>query len=161
MFATVVETSRALVAAIDSGRTFETRDLCNRYVCDVIGNVAFGLDCEALKNEHSELLNVGERVFRMKNPLDALRFLFANSFIDLSRALNLRLFQADLSNYFIETVRQAIKYREDNNIKRPDFLNSLMLLQKNGTISEDKVDSEKKLTFNQIVAEAFLFFLAG
>jgi cytochrome P450 family 6 len=161
MFATVVDVSRELVSAIDTGRSFETRDLCNRYVCDVIGNVAFGLDCEALKNEHSELLKVGDRVFHMKSIVDGMRFLFVNSFPGLCRALNLRLLHADCSSYFIETVRQAIKHREENNIKRPDFLNSLMQLQKNGTLDDDKVDSDNKLTFNQIVAEAFLFFLAG
>lgn len=160
MFTAVVDVSQELVNRIDTGRTFETRDLCNRYVCDVIGNVAFGLDCEALKNENSELLKAGDSTFRLKG-LEGLRFIFVNSFIDFSRALNLRLLKAECSNYFIEAVRQAIKFREENNIKRPDFLNSLMLLQKNGTIDDDKIDNDKKLTFNQVVAEAFLFFLAG
>lgn len=69
-----------------------------------------------------------------------------------SPSLNLRVTPLENSNYFIETVRQAIKYREENNIKRQDFLNSLIQLKNTGTIDGEKVENDKKLTFNQIVA---------
>lgn len=160
MFGTVVETSEQLVKVIDSGKNFEARDLCNRYICDVIGSVAFGLDCQALANEKCELLEAGNKIFRMSG-LETARFFFVNSFMGLSKALNLRLMNADCSNFFIETVRQAIKYREDSKIHRPDFLNSLIQLKNTGTLDGEKIDNDKKLTFNQIVAEAFLFYFAG
>lgn len=160
MFSTVVSTSEALIKVIDTGKQSEVRDLCNRYICDVIGSVTFGLDCEALTNEDSALLRLGDKVFR-PTTFEFLKFFFCNSFIDLSRKLNLRLLPAESSEYFIETVKQAIKYREDNNIQRQDFLNSLIQLMKTGTVDGVKIESDKKLTFDQIVAEAFLFFFAG
>lgn len=160
MFSSVVSTSEALIKVIDTGKQSEIRSLCNRYICDVIGNVAFGLDCESLKNEETELLKVADKVFR-PSALEFLKFFFCNSFIDLSRKLNLRLMPAESSEFFIQTVRDAIKYREENNVQRPDFLNSLIQLMKTGTIDGEKIESDKKLTFNQIVAEAFLFFFAG
>lgn len=160
MFGTVMDTSEELVKTIDSGKKFEVRDLCNRYICDVIGSVAFGLDCQALKNDKCELLDVGEKVFRMSGK-ETVRFFFLNSFIALGRALNMRLFPAEATNFFIETVRETVKEREEKNIHRPDFLNSLIQLKNTGTIDGEKVDNDKKLTFNQIVAEAFLFYFAG
>lgn len=160
MFNTVVSTTDALINVIDTGKLSEVRNLCNRYICDVIGNVTFGLDCGALKNEDCELLNIGDKIFRPTN-FEFLRFFFCNSFIDLSRKFNLRLMPAELSDYFIQTVRDAIDHREKNNIHRPDFLNSLIQLMKTGTIDGEKIEFDKKLTFDQIVAEAFLFFFAG
>ena len=160
MFETVVETSEILVKRIDSKGQTEVRDLCNRYICDVIGSVAFGLDSQALTNEHSELLKVGDKVFRMTG-IAILKFFFVNSFAGLSKSLGLRVLPTDCTNYFIETVRTTIKYREDNNITRPDFLNSLIQLKNTGTIDGEKVENDKKLSFNQIVAEAFLFYFAG
>lgn len=160
MFATVVEISSELIGVIESGKEFETRDLCNRYVCDVIGNVALGLDCGSLKNETSELLEASDKIFR-PGGFEFVRFFFVNSFMDFSRKLNLRLMNSKCSKFFIETVKQAIKHREENDIQRKDFLNSLIQLMKTGTIDGENVDDDKKLTFNQIVAEAFLFFFAG
>lgn len=160
MFEIAVETSHELIKVINSEKKFETRDLCNRYICDVIGNIAFGLDCEALANEESELLLTGNRIFRMSG-LEMFRFFFVNSFTGLSKWLNLKIMNQNCTKYFMETVRQAIKYREDNNIKRPDFLNSLIQLKNTGTIDGEKIENDKKLTFNQIVAQAFVFFFAG
>lgn len=160
MFHTVVSTSEELIKLIDTGKQTEIRDLCNRYICDVIGSVTFGLDCEALKNENSKLLRIADKVFRPPTS-EFLKFFFCNSFIDLSRKLNLKITPTETSEYFIETVRSAIKYREKNNIQRSDFLNSLIQLMKTGTVDGEKIEVDNKLSFNQIVAEAFIFFFAG
>lgn len=160
MFNTVVDTSEELVKCIDSGKKYETRDICNRFICDVIGAVAFGLDSQALKNDNCGLLLAGDKVFRMSG-LETLRFFFVNAFTGLAKSLKMRLIPPDSSEYFIATLKEAIKYREENNIQRPDFLNSLIQLKNTGTVDGEKVDNDKKLTFNQIVAEAFLFYFAG
>jgi cytochrome P450 family 6 len=161
MFQTVINTSNSLVDVIDSGKQYEIRNLCNRYICDIIGNVAFGIECNALKDENSQLLVVGDKLFSMKEFQDFFRFFFCNSFIDFSRKLNLRLMKREYSDYFVETLREAIKYREDNNIKRQDFLNSLIQLKNTGTTDGEKIENDKKLSFDQIAAEAFIFFFAG
>lgn len=160
MFSAVAGIGEHLIEAINTGRKLETCALCNRYICDVIGSVAFGLDCKALTSDKSELLEIGEKVFHISG-LETLRFFFVNSFMGLSRSLKLKSVKPEYSSFFIETVRQAIEYRETNNVKRNDFLNSLIQLKNTGTIDGEKIDNDKKLTFNQIVAEAFLFFFAG
>lgn len=49
-------------------------------------------------------------------------------------------------------VRDTIKYREENNVIRKDFLQLMMDLKSSETGS---------LTLNEMTAQAFIFFLAG
>lgn len=160
MFGTVVDMSEELIKTISTSKRYEIRDLCNRYIADIIGNVAFGLDCQGLKSDDSKLLEASYKIFHLSG-LESLRFLFLNSFPEFGRKFNMRLIDPSVSSFFIQTTKDAIKYRKNNNIKREDFLNSLINLMETGTIDGESIENDKKLSFNQIVAEAFLFFFAG
>jgi cytochrome P450 family 6 len=52
-----------------------------------------------------------------------------------------------------------VKYREENSVQRNDFMSLLLQLKNTGSL--DGKSEEQKLTFEQIAAEAFVFFLAG
>lgn len=156
MFGTIVEISEEMTKFIDSGKELEVGDLCTRFICDIIGSVAFGLDCEALKGENSGLLEVGSKLKNLSAG-DTFRLFFVNSFMNFSKFFNIRLFNKYCSNFFIETLRQTIKFREENDVKRQDFLNSLIQLKNTGTIDGAKMDNDKKLTFNQISAQGKFF----
>lgn len=69
----------------------------------------------------------------------------------ISRALNVKVFPDFLSNFFVRIVKDNIDYREKHSVKRNDFMDILMALQK----------EDRSLTANEITAQAFVFFLAG
>jgi cytochrome P450 family 6 len=89
------------------------------------------------------------------------KFFFMTSFPNFSKKLQLQLFSKDLSDFFIDVVGSNIKHREDSNDNRKDFLNMLIQLKNKGSIDGEISKDVKKLTLNEVMAQAFLFFFAG
>jgi cytochrome P450 family 6 len=85
--------------------------------------------------------------------------------------LNVKSADATVEDFFFDLVQKTIDYREKNkNNERKDFMQLLIQLKNQGYVSVDKNDEEnsiesqlklQNLTFNDIVAQAFLFFFAG
>ncbi|KAJ8977035.1 hypothetical protein NQ317_017709 [Molorchus minor] len=70
----------------------------------------------------------------------------------------------------MDVVRKTVNYRERDNIYRKDFLHLLLQLKNRGVVADDEMimetDEDKKktrsfLTFNELAAQCFVFFLAG
>jgi len=134
----------------------EVVDLVARYTADVIGNCAFGLNCNSLHDPKAEFVTIGKRAItehRYGNMLDI--FLFG--FPKLSRRLRLKLNIQEAEDFYTRIVRETIDYRLKTNEKRNDFMDSLIEMYKN----EQSGNSEDGLTFNELLAQAFIFFVAG
>lgn len=58
--------------------------------------------------------------------------------------------------YLTGVVRDSIAYRAKNNVSRNDFMELLIKLLKNA-----ETDAENSITFNELAAQAFIFFMAG
>ncbi|XP_030376424.1 cytochrome P450 6a2-like [Scaptodrosophila lebanonensis] len=162
MLPTVVEIGERFVAviqrdvdaslAISAPETpIEMKDLLARFTTDVIGSCAFGLDCNSLANPNVEFRVFGRRVFTERRH-GRLAFAFLQSFPKLARHLHIKLARDDVSDFYMRVVRETLEYRDQHKVQRNDFLNLLMELRK---------ESGGGLTFNQIAAQAFVFFLAG
>ncbi|XP_065080036.1 probable cytochrome P450 6a14 [Ochlerotatus camptorhynchus] len=164
MFLTIREIGEEFLASFD--RYVERKEpvdvsiLAQQFTCDVIGSCAFGLQCNALKNESSHLLDIGDRMFNPK-PLEMVWMLFLISFRDWAVKLGLKQTPADVTAYFVDVVQKTVDHREKNNVTRPDFLQLLMQLKNRGTIEDDEEDSKDTITMNEVIAQAFLFFFAG
>lgn len=131
----------------------EAKDLCARFTTDVIGSCAFGLECNSLQDPNSEFRRMGRSV--STEPLHGVlvqAFMFSQP--QLARMLRLRLFRPEVSEFFLDTVRQTLDYRRRENIKRNDLIQLLMELGEDG-------GKEGALSFVQIAAQALVFFLAG
>lgn len=142
--------------------------------------MAFGVDCNSFSKEESEFQKYGKLFFR-PNFLDYIRLLFLKSFPDLARKLRLKrkltftiialkaliflVLSAQLhwvfvvgntrrTKFFRDMGKQTIDHRLKFNVTRPDFLQLLinMNFENNG---------KEVLSFDQIVANTILFFVAG
>lgn len=162
MFPTIVQVAGEFVKCVDceikQKTQIEWKDLLARFTTDVIGNVAFGVECNSLKNPDSEFRVMGRRIF-MVTKMGMLKFLFADAYKSLARKLHIRSTPKDISDFFMGAVNETVAYREKNNIKRNDLMDLLIKLKNEGRVDSEmgKVD----ISMNEIAAEAFVFFAAG
>ena len=135
---------------LEKSSTIEVKDVNARFTTDVIGNCAFGLECNSLKDPNAQFRKVGAEVFsKPRNPL--ILTLFFNSYPKLGKKLNFKLFSDYTSKFFFKAVKDTVDYRESKNIKRNDFM-SILIDMKNGPGA---------INMNELTAQAFVFFLAG
>lgn len=157
MFPTIVEVGdrfyECLKSIVEQNDELEIKELLSRFTTDVIGTCAFGIDCNSLQNPNAEFRRIGRKTF--ENPRQSVFFaLFVNSFKDLSRKLHVKVFSNDVSEFFLNVVRETVSYREQNNINRNDFMDLLIKIKNTKSV-------DAGLTINEIAAQAFEFFLAG
>lgn len=146
----------------------DIKDMLGRFTTDVIGNVAFGLNCNSLKNPDSEFRKYGKMVFNTSF-FDNLRIMGQLIAPDLLKLFNISTTPTKVNKFFMDVVKQTVDYRETNKIVRNDFLNLLIKLKNNENIDDDNKGDVKNeentttpgLTMNELTAQAFVFFLAG
>ncbi|XP_017066146.1 probable cytochrome P450 6a13 [Drosophila eugracilis] len=153
MFPNMVDVGEKLTEAcqLQVGE-IEAKDLCARFTTDVIGSCAFGLECNSLQDPESEFRQMGRSV--TSKPLHSVlvqAFMFTQP--DLARMLRFKLFRPEISEFFLNTVRQTLDYRRKENINRNDLIQILMEL--------GEKENKDALSFEQIAAQALVFFLAG
>lgn len=155
MFPTILkvanEMSAALKEMLNMNLEINIRDIISRYTVDVIGTCAFGIECNSLKNGYCEFLEKG-RIGLMKPRHGTVIMSFIRSFPTFASFFRFKVIRDDVSNFFLNMVKETVNYREQNIINRNDFMNILIGLKNN---------PETHLTLNQISAQAFLFFIAG
>ncbi|CAD7079521.1 unnamed protein product [Hermetia illucens] len=161
MFPTVVEIAErfneTLGDIVKTESVLEIKELLARFTTDVIGSCAFGVECNSLKDPNAIFRYYGKKAMD-EPPSSPLMQILAIHYPDLARKFHVRIIAKDVEQFFIESVRKTIEYREKNNIRRNDFLDLLIQINKD----EDKNDGQsKKLSLNVLAAQAFLFFSAG
>jgi len=156
MFHTVLDVSNHMIQRLKSKPNLEDveiKEVLASFMTDVIGNVAFGLEMNAIEDPDSKFRQMGKKVFTSQNFF--VQFLFLANFKKFSELMRLKLFPTDVTTFFRRIVKAAVEYRRANNIERNDILNSLMKI---GT--EDR-EGEEKLTMDEIAAQCFVFFIGG
>ena len=160
MFSTVLNISNELVNYLKAKETkeIEMKDLLAQFTTDVIGNVAFGLDIQCLKNPENMFRKISRRVFETP-PGRSLKVLFMICFQSLAKLLRLKITEDIVSEFFLNSLAETVNYREKNNINRPDFLN-LMIKIKNEVANNDLIKEDGgKVSFEEMAAQCFLFFI--
>jgi len=86
--------------------------------------------------------------------------LFSVAFKELARKLHIIQYGKEIEEFFQRIVQQTVKYREDNEIYRNDFMQLMIQLKNNGKLDGETL-SVGKLTMDEITAQCFIFFGAG
>lgn len=163
MFGTVVSICQEMINFLNENEKsveIEMKDILARFTTDVIGNVAFGLDMNSMRNPDSMFRKMGRRVFDTP-PLQTLKVLFLTTFRKICQKFDFMVNTKEVSDFFLSSIRETVEYREKNDIKRNDFLSLLLQIKNHGKISDDVGEAIGKLTLDQLAAQSFLFFLAG
>ncbi|KAL7026329.1 hypothetical protein ACKWTF_013862 [Chironomus riparius] len=132
---------------IKTSNVHDMKRWSQKFTADNIGNVAFGLECNCIEDEHSVFMKYGRRLLDLK-PFEIIKFIFAMNLPYLARVLKVRSNPKDAGDFFLNTFMQTFEYRQTNNIVRNDFVSLLLGLKHLYTPLE-------------LAAEEFLVFAAG
>uniref|UniRef100_A0A182II54 Uncharacterized protein n=1 Tax=Anopheles arabiensis TaxID=7173 RepID=A0A182II54_ANOAR len=159
MFPTVVAAGKQfkdyLEDAIGEQEEFELKELLARYTTDVIGTCAFGIECNSMRNPNAEFRVMGKKIFGRSR--SNLQLLLMNAFPSVAKLVGIKLILPEVSDFFMNAVRDTIKYRVENNVQRNDFMDILIRMRSD----KDTKSDDGTLTFHEIAAQAFVFFVAG
>lgn len=160
MFSTVLDISNELVDFLKQKRSveIEMKDLLAQFTTDVIGNVAFGLDIQCMKNPENQFRKMTRRVFETA-PGRTLKVLFMICFQSIAKLLRLKITEEIVSDFFLNSLAETVNYREKNNIDRPDFLNLMIKIKNEAATSTQLKEGQGKVSFGEMAAQCFLFFI--
>lgn len=168
MFSTVVKVGENFEKTIGESlkethdQLLEIKDLCSRFTTDVIGNCAFGIECNSLNDPNAEFRQRGKNIFKPR--YNSLVQLFTITNGQLAKKMHMKLFPDDLTEFFMGIVRQTVDYRLKNNVKGNDFMDLLIEMKAKDEEEAKKakgIDLSHGLTLEQMAAQTFVFFLAG
>lgn len=160
---------------IDNGQriNIEMKDFFSRYTNDVIATCAFGIKINSFTDPENEIFLNGRTIMDFTGVKTMLKTIILNKSPALARILKLSLLDESISNSFKKTILDTIKMRSLNKIHRPDMINIMTKLYENTLHRRpddeqiNEKDQETNVTENQawnddeIVAQCFLFFVAG
>lgn len=156
IFPLIVKIARRLELKLNEISTSESqvdiKDIMARFTVDVIGTCAYGLEANSLEDGQNEFFHIGMSVF--ENPRHGTGFtLLLLAFREYARKLGFKTFRNEVIKFYSSTIRKVVDYRLANNIERGDFMDILIRLHVGG--------NEEPLTFNELLAQAFVFHSAG
>lgn len=156
MFSTVKTVStqftESLNELIGNEGEIDMKELVCRYTTDVVGECAFGIECNSLKDPNAEFRVMGRQAINVPKHFVLLQYLAVrlNWLFKYLRPLFIR---SEVMDFFLRTVQETVEYREKNGINRNDLIDILIKLK------NDKTQGE--ISLNVIASQVFLFFLAG
>lgn len=158
MFHTIVSSSNNLIDHLETctkmGDDIDIRQDLASFTIDVIGSVAFGLECNSFTNTHAEFKKQGLTFFDM-TPMLYVKAICSRLFPKLSKKLGMTLGKEGPKIFFSNAIKNTVEYRAKNNIRRNDFLQILI------DMNNETKDQTKKFSFEEMVSNSILFFIAG
>lgn len=141
-------------------KELEVKELFSRFTTDIIANVAFGVECDSLNEPNNEFRRIGGKCTQPSATV-ILKNLFVGIFPNLSKTLRIAVVDAEVTKFFMKLLSDTVKYREENELQLgSDFMSLLLQLKNTGRLEGEDVDLGR-VTFNELAAQMFLFFLAG
>lgn len=135
---------RYLDTFAQNGENVDLRDVLARYATDNISSCAFGVKSNSLKNPHSKFREMGEKIIAPGSWTNIHR-LFRYTCPSLLKYFNIKSFSDEVTDFFVNVVKETLEYREKNNIERKDFLNLLIQLKKKIDINENDDEEDKNV----------------
>lgn len=162
IFPTLIECGKHLQKhlskVVKENQAIEMSEIFACFASNMIASTAFGIDIDCLADPDHPFRSIERQTFEinLKNGLRFIGWFFLQKILNWS---GLRFVDRDVESYFLNLVAQTLKMREQKNIVRNDFFQLLVELRNN--VGDTAEHSKTTLSFEQIAAEAFIFFLIG
>uniref|UniRef100_A0A1B6FE27 Cytochrome P450 n=1 Tax=Cuerna arida TaxID=1464854 RepID=A0A1B6FE27_9HEMI len=133
-------------------------DCQNLFYCfglSLISNTAFGLESDAMTNKDSTFVKMAKKL--LAPTIDRMITMILTLNGEIAKKFNTRVVPTDVSKFFMGLVKDTIKFREENDVNRNDYLQLLIELKNDATAQ----DSNLIFSDNELAAESFVFILAG
>ncbi|XP_034240610.1 probable cytochrome P450 6a13 isoform X2 [Thrips palmi] len=131
--------------------------LLHRYTVDMIGSIAFGINCNCLVDENAEFLAMSRGVFTT-TPAQFLRFMLMAIHPKLGSLLPFKLVFSKVHRFFLDLMRSTVEHREKHEVVRNDFVDIMMQARDK---DHGDPDNNIALTTEVMAAQGFIFFVAG
>lgn len=132
-----------------SQASIDIKEVLGCFTTDVIGCCAFGLECNSFDEKSAAFRHYGRRFIENTNH-KVLQRIVASAFPQLVPFLDIKYTDEEVQKFFIRAVKETVEHRVQNGIRRNDFLQLLI-----------DMDKEESLSLLEMAAQCFLFFVAG
>lgn len=142
----------------------EVRELFQKFAVDTIGICAFGINCNAIEDKDSYFNRIVRKLSAPGTFFRGLCMLLLNAVSPkILAAFKLKIMDPDIENFFYSLVSSTIQNREEEKVKRDDFMQLLINVraEEQKMLQEEKDGSEPLFDDDVCMANAFIFFGAG
>lgn len=137
MEACVEELRKALHPVAEQNGNIDVKDFMARFTTDVISSCAFGLESNTIENPNSEFRQEGKKMFQKPRAPRKLQQRFAFLLPRIYRLLRLPLCTNVSDDFFKKIISDTVEYRETNGVVRNDFIDLLIKIKHNKSLSDD------------------------
>lgn len=149
MFPIVASKADRMIEFLSSKSVVEMKEVFGSFTTESIVSVAFGLEVNSYDNLN-EPFRKGVQAVVNPSFVQNIKNILVFTSERIARFLNLTVNSKETIDFFMNTVRETLEYRERNKVERNDFFQLIMDMKKN-----------EGLSFEEMTANCFLFFLAG
>nr|AHW57323.1 CYP321F2 [Chilo suppressalis] len=136
------------------GNTFDT---LSTFCCSAIGDAVFGVSYAS--TFVTPFLDITRKAFSASH-WNNLIFTMSNFTPALFKVLQLKFFK-QFEIFFIAAMKQVFRQREKEGVKRHDFPDICLSLQRNGVMKHEETGFQIQPTDELLAAQGFFFFIAG
>lgn len=132
----------------------ELKKVLTKYTNDVIASCVFGISVDTIKDPTNLMYVYGKKSTEFSGIVMSFKFMLQKNLPSIAKLFSVRLLNTRIMDYFRDTIRDSIKQREEQGLKRPDMLQCILDTSKNSK-------HEMPLNEDDIVSSAFGFFFGG
>ncbi|XP_053681222.1 probable cytochrome P450 28d1 [Anopheles nili] len=127
----------------------ETRELCAKYTTDVVSSCIFAADAQSFTKEKAEIREMGRKLLE-PNFKVVIMFMLIGLVPALKKFIPIAFVPKPIEEFFTSLMENAVAIREQNKVKRVDYLDHLISLR-----------DKKHLTSLDMAAHGVTFFIDG
>ncbi|XP_051167208.1 uncharacterized protein LOC127285301 [Leptopilina boulardi] len=142
-----------------SGKSINIKDIAGKFTTDLIGQAAFGLKLNSLKNPNAEFRQFGKAMFGTYNFKRAIELATVWLAPDYTNLFGFRFFLESAANFLRTAFRDILDERIKSKLKRNDFIDLMIQLRDNENNNPES--NGFKFEGDNILAQALIIYTAG